>query len=195
PVGQVVGIFRPYSLQVTLGGAMKLGKFFSTGMNLRYTREDVFKGFATNAVSGDLFASFHKGGLTATAGARDIGHTVAYDGSPAIPSRASLGAGYVLPAGKDFSISLLCDLETYVMGAAEACGSKFPVEGSAGGEVGFREMIFLRAGYHWSGGGCVPSYLSAGGGVSLSHVRLDFCYVAWSPTAAGSFSFGLAFSF
>ena len=67
---------------------------------------------------------------------------------------------------------------------------------AAGAQYGYKDMLFVRAGYHYGPEKAVlPSFASVGCGVKFSGVRIDFAYLTANKDLGNTITVGLGYTF
>ena len=187
--GGASGRFAPSDMTVGLGLSMAFGEHVSVGALARYASAPLDGKTTLSSVSADVMAMCRFGALSVSAGAAGLGPKVASisNKSYPLPASARLGAAYRLEIS-DFSFDFAADGDYYFSGNISA---------AAGVQAGFRDMVFLRTGYRYSGMGedfsaaPVPSNFSVGAGFKLFGVSLDLAYVVTTNAIVA----GLGYSF
>lgn len=170
--GGASGHFKPADMMAGVGLSFAVGDFLSFGVLGRYASSALDSKTSLTSFSGDVSAVFRKDDLSVSAAVIALGPKVTSIGNKAysLPSSARLAAAYKFGFG-DFSLDLLADADYYFSANVSA---------AAGVQAAFKEMAFLRAGYRFSSvkadfaAAPVQSGFSAGAGVHLFGVRLDF---------------------
>ena len=179
--------FTPSCIYVGAGAAYRINEYLSAGINAFYARENVAEDHSYSAVATDLFVAGHFGGWTLSLGGRSLGSSImAADGmSFSLPSSICLDAVYEAAFGVH-AIKGVATIERYFSAAATAAiGFQYCYDG----------MLSARAGYHASDDAVIPSYVSAGLGLSYAGVRLDLAYLFASDILGGGFGVTLGYSF
>lgn len=179
--------YTPSCIFVGAGAAYRINDYLSAGFSAFYAREDVVEDHSYSAVATDLFIAGRFGGWTLSLGGRSLGSKImAEDGMTfSLPSSICLDAVYEAVSGVH-AIKGVATVERYFSDAATAAiGFQYCYDG----------MVSARAGYHASDDAVIPSYASAGLGLSYAGVRLDFAYLFASDELGGGFGVTLGYSF
>ena len=103
-----------------------------------------------------------------------------------LPSSARLAASYELPVGPG-TLAAALDADYYFSG-------KLGV--SAGVHYGFKDLVFVRAGYRYAtAGAAFPSHLALGLGVKWKGIGLDVSYLTANAQIGNSLCAGLSYRF
>jgi hypothetical protein len=93
-------------------------------------------------------------------------------GAYELPASINAGLGYLLEIGGSHSVSPVLEVSYRLP------ENRRGIVGGVGIEYAFKKMVSLRAGYHLGNQTVAePGYFSAGCGVSLAGVALDFVYL------------------
>lgn len=168
--GNVAGTFSPSDLQINAGVAMKVLPFLSVGATLGYANSTLAKGSSYGAFNADVFAMAKFGGLKASAGVKSLGNKVksASGAAFSLPMAVGVGVGYTAESGEKNRIDVNVDADYYIDGGIAVAG---------GASYTFAKLATVRAGYRHGGNTVLPSYVSAGAGVSLKGVHVDLAYL------------------
>lgn len=187
--GNSTGSFSPLEMILCSGVGIKIIDGLSLGLNARYSSQKLAKDASYSAFSGDLFASWHIRSVNLTAGVSSIGSSVkSADGTSfSLPSSATVGADWSIGLSEIQKVNLVADADYFFSGAVSA---------AIGAQYSFRNLIFLRAGYHiGSDKSALPSFASAGLGVKFKEFKLNAAYILASEALAGTLTVGLGYSF
>ena len=168
--GNVAGTFSPSDLQMNAGVAMKVLPFLSVGATLGYANSTLAKGSSYGAFNADVFAMAKFDGIKASAGVKNVGTKVksASGTSFSLPMAVAAGVGYTADFGEKNRVDVNVDAEYYFDGGIAVAG---------GASYTFAKLATVRAGYRHGGNTVLPSYVSAGAGVSLKGVHVDLAYL------------------
>lgn len=188
--GRSAGSFTPSAIQAGVGFGWKFLPWLSAGVNVRYLGETLAKGHGYGAVSSDIFLMSRTGAFTVALGVSSLGSAVSSESGESFsqPASLALAAGYLKEFASEHSIELLLDADYYLYGGAAA---------AFGAEYSWRDMLSARAGYHYGYRSVIPSYASAGLGLKLFGVSLDFAYL-FAPSDSplkNTMTVGLGYSF
>ena len=181
--------YKPYDMAVGGGIAFSIGEHFGIGANLKYVREQLLEDYYLSGVSADAFVQIHGRDYNVMAGVVSVGPKVAsslVDSRYALPSAARLAADYVFRPGT-FTLQPTVDMEVSFAG-------KFAIAG--GLQAGFKDLLWLRAGYRYAVAGCaVPSHLGLGAGLTWKGLRLSLTYLTANQEMGNSLTAGLGYAF
>ena len=183
------GTFTPNDFVINGGMGVKITEFLSVGMNLRYARQSLASDTAYSSFGGDLLIYCTPvRGLGLAAGVVSLGTPVksedhkTYD----IPTSAKVAGDY----RAEFSVhSLKAGLDLDYFFSGKFCAA-------AGVQYGFKDMLFVCAGYHLGSDDAVlPSFATVGAGVKFAGVRLDLAFITANDVIGNTVSVGLSYSF
>ena len=179
--------FSPSELSFSAGVSYALMDCLSAGATLRYVGSKLSPDASAGVFGADVAVYFKKNGIRAGLSVNNIGTKVKYSETAyPQPMMAKVGAGYDLELGTS---SLAFNAEADVLFARGLMAG-------AGCEYSFKDMAFVRAGYHYgNSANAVPSFASAGIGVKLFGVNLDLAYMFASEVLANSMCVSLGYSF
>ena len=183
---QAIGSFTPGSFQAGAGLSVRITDQWSAGIQGLYARrqlaaESQLGAFAANAAVMGVFGSISLAG-----GIQALGSSVqaaSGDKFP-LPTSLFLTSGYQATFGEQHALLAALEAEYYLYGAPSV---------SAGLEYSWKQMIQVRAGYHY--GGLIPSHASAGLGLDIHGVCLQFTYLAGAGSIGGSMLIGAGYRF
>lgn len=182
--------FTPNDMLVNLGLGFLLVDNLSAGVNVRYASSTLDANTKLSTVCGDVFFLYKVlPELNVTAGVSSLGMPVkASDGTKfPIPASASLGASYKAALAPDHSVEAVLDADYFFSGHYTA---------ALGAEYAFKDMVFVRAGYHYgNAGAALPSFLSLGAGVKFAGFSLDLAYLTLNDVIGNTLSIGLGYAF
>lgn len=181
--GLVSGFFRPKDIVAGLGLSYKLAEGFSAGLTGKFLYSSIAKGSDGKAVAADVSLAYAADSFSAGLGIFNVGSKISYgSGSYALPSVVRGGAAF-----SRFGLRVSGEFGYYLAGGMSA---------GAGLEYGFRDIAFVRAGYHYGNGAMtIPSFASIGIGAKYFGIGLDATYLFGSDALAGTLLFGLSYSF
>ena len=182
--GQAAGKVNPREYAVEAGYARLLLKGLSAGATVRYIRSDMgaLQGAdPANAVAFDVSLFYRtevrllaeKSVLTFGLQAADLGSRIKYDLSEySLPSRLNAGAALGLPLAEHHLLTCAAEMNYRLLPSESRS-----VSGAVGLEYGFRDLVYLRGGYHW---GDIEKtsgdYIGLGGGLHYKYASLGFAY-------------------
>jgi len=173
-LGTPTGKFFPSELLVGAGFAYKINAAIAVGVDVKALMAKYGENLSSNAYGADVSFAYSAKGLTAGVSVRNIGAKL-----PML-IRAS---GEYLVSGFRASAEV-----NYLLSGA--------IMASVGAEYGIKDMVFLRAGYHYGDAAkAVPSFASCGLGLKFFGVKLNAGYLLGSNTLGGTMLFGLGYEF
>ena len=173
--GKVKGSFTPSEMIIGIGGDFKAAEFLSVELKAKMFSSTLSEDVKSSAFGADLIVRYLGKGFNLAAGVCNIG-------TSSMPMMAKVGGCYGV-AG--FTATAEAD---YLFSGALMAG--------LGLQYSIKDIVTLRAGYHYGDAEkALPSFVSAGLGVKLSGVKLDFAYVLANSNIAGSLMLGLGYSF
>lgn len=187
--GNDAGSFGPSVMSVAAGFGVKIIDNLSVGANVRFASQKLTKDDSYSAFCGDVFLSYRFSGFNLSAGVSSLGSRIeAADGkSYSLPASARIGADWTKTFAETHTLKLDADLDYFFYGSVAA---------AVGAQYSFRDMVFVRAGYHYGPETAVlPSFASAGLGVKFFGVELNAAYLFASDILGGTMTFGLGYSF
>lgn len=171
PNGVITGSYTPKEYAAELGVAYRIIPGLSVGAAAHFIGSDLSEQGQTTAIAADVAATYSVKGFTASVGATNIGGKIKYATTEyALPSMGRFGLGYTLHSADTHRVSVTAEGD-YLLDSQS-------VMGGLGIEYAFREMVAVRAGYHYgeeTKG--IPSYASAGIGVCFAGITLDAAYL------------------
>ena len=187
--GNYAGTFKPNDLMVNAGVGVRIIENLAVGVNARYASQKLSADNSYSAFSADVFLTYRLSGLNICAGVSSLGTSVksASGDSFVLPTSACVGVEWIKAFTDTHGLRVTAD--------ADYCFSG-DVTAACGAEYSFRDLIFLRAGYHYGAADKgLPSFASVGLGVKFAGVQLDAAYLLASETLGGSLTLGLGYSF
>ena len=192
------GTFKPGEFNCALGVSYAFLPYLSAGVSLRLLRSSLAPSAAGMAFGTDIALAyrqaFGRNVISAGLSANNLGTKIKYgENAYAQPSLLKAGAAYsYLLGGKDArsshsSLTAAAEFDLLFAGGMMA---------SAGLEYGFKDMVFVRAGYHYGDSQkAVPSFANVGVGLKFFGVSLNAAYLFGSENLGNSFSVSLGYSF
>ncbi len=181
--GAVTGSFSPKDIVARAAVSYLLTDVVSVGVSGKFLSSSIGPNLSGTAFGVDVSVMYSQNGLNAALALCNLGSSISYGGdSYAMPAYARAGAAY--SAG---SLTLSAEAD-YLMEGAFSAGF--------GAEYSLKELLFLRAGYHYgSKDKGLPSFASVGLGMKFAGVQLNAAYLLASETLAGTLAIGLGLSF
>lgn len=182
------GSFRPSEFNVTVGGSFAVTSYLSVGLAARMLHSSLATNVSANVFGADLGIYFRMKGLSAGLSVNNLGTKAKFENNSYVqPMMAKLGVGYTRAFDKH-ALSATAETDILFAGAVMA---------GAGIEYSFRDLLFVRGGYHYGAPhkAVVPSYGSAGLGVKFFGISLDAAYLFGSEILKNSFCLSLGYEF
>lgn len=184
------GMFTAFGMLASAGVAVKAGQSLGIGANVKYAQESLYSGApAISSVMADLSLAYHKNGLSVLASLTSLGGGVKGESGDSYPTPSYLNAGvyYDLTFAEVHKLGLGALADVFFAGSFGA---------SAGTSYSFKDMLFLRAGFHYSTGEApLPTYAGLGAGVKVYGVRIDFSYNTMLESGNSGLCLSLGYSF
>lgn len=183
------GTFKPTEIVLNAGAGFKIIDNLAVGASVRYASQKLSGDDSYSAIAGDIFLTYRLSDLSLTAGVSSFGTSVKSDAddSFSLPASATIGAGWHKRFLERHGVRVAADADYFFSGGLTA---------AAGAEYSFKDMLFLRAGYHFGTEKAVlPSFATVGLGIKFFGVSLDAAYIAAGNTLGGTMTFGLGYSF
>lgn len=179
--------FKPSEYGIAAGFSYAFMDCLSAGLTLRYAGSSLAPEASAKVFAADLGLYFKKNAVSAGLSLNNLGTKAKYsEVAYAQPMLVKLGAGYDLEMGTS---------ELFFAAQADILFAGGIMAG-VGCEYAFKDMVFARAGYHYgNSANVIPSYGSAGLGLKIAGVTLDFAYLYGSKTLANSMCVSLGYSF
>lgn len=185
--GNLGASFRPSDLVAGLGAGYAFTRSLSAGVNLKFARMGVASDASYNAFAADVYVMYAAGALKVSGGISSIGTGIkSGQNSYGLPTSATAGASYDLGFGTS-AVKVAADLDYYFAGGVGAV---------LGAQYAFRDLVFVRAGYHLGGGKApIPSCVSLGAGFKFAGFHLDVGFLTASATLGNTLNVGVGYSF
>ena len=179
--------FRPSDMLGGIGVGFAFTENLSAGVSARFASSTVASGTSYSGFGADVFVLYPAGALSATAGVSSLGMKVkSGNESYALPTAAKAGVGYDMDLSEN-TLKLAADLSYFLLGGVEA---------AAGGEFGYKDMLFLRAGAQvGTGKAPLPTYVSLGAGFKYSGFHVDLCWLTANQAIGNTLMAGLGYRF
>lgn len=188
--GVMTGSYTPNDMQINLGASSLITKELSFGINLRYAKQSLSHDNASyETVATDMFIAYRLNEFNFTAGLSSLGSSVksASDEDFTIPTSATLGAEWHRTLAKEHGIKAVADFDYFFSDNVTA---------GFGAQYSWKDMVFIRAGYHFGSDKAVlPSFLTLGGGIKHKRIRLDAAWLTGNDAIKNSLSLGLGIMF
>ena len=173
--------FKPSEISVNVGVSYRVISNLSIGVNAKYISSklassefvDDYKNGSSAAF--DISVMYKLGRLNVAAMATNLGSKISYGtsssfGSYDLPAAVKCGASYSMGVGSNSLLTGTLEAGYLLYASGIAAG--------LGAEYAFKDMIFVRAGYHVGDENVtIPSYASFGVGAKLFGFTLDAAYL------------------
>lgn len=166
-----VSSFRTSEMQAGIGAGVCFGRNFALGLNVAYVSQTLTEKSSLGTLAADIYMSARSGDFTATLGMENLGGRVAVQKNAStkypLPTALAAGVAWNRIFAEIHRIELLADFDYYL--SAASFGTQL------GASYTWNGLASVRGGYHY--GKFIPSFASAGLGVSVFGVKLDFTYL------------------
>lgn len=187
--GNKCGRFTPAEYMVSVGASYRFCPYVSVGLNAGYAGTMLADGINYGALVSDIFVMSEFYGARLTLGLSDIGTQISSAGGNRymLPTSIVAGAGYSADFGSMHKVKVAAESNLWH-------GGKFSV--AVGTSYSFHDFLEVRAGYRYGGRTVIPSYCSAGMGLKIAGVCLDFSYIlpVFQNRMSGTWVVGLGFA-
>ena len=183
------GKFTPSDMQINAGFGYEIMTNLSLGLNVRYLKQTLTKDNDYTSFAGDLAAIYKNGDITSSLGISNLGTGIedAAGNKFDIPTSLSIGSTWDAAIAPDHGLKASIDADYFFSGDCTA---------ALGAQYAFKDMLFVRAGYHLATDNAVlPSFLTVGLGASFAGFSLDAAYITANKALGNSFCLGLRYSF
>jgi hypothetical protein len=185
------GFFTPSEYFAGVGFSYLLGDNLSAAVNVKYVSSDLGGESAANAFAGDATLFYMKENLSLGLVVANIGSSLDYgNGAYSLPANAKFGAGLEQSLSEKGILLLTASAGMIFEGSSFMAG--------AGAEYTYDNLFSLRVGAHYGDKEkSLPSYLSAGAGLNIQGLELNFAYVVGQSDSPvnNSFNIGLGYNF
>ena len=187
-VGAVTGSFVPSDMTFNAGFSYSFVEGLSAGVNIKFLSSTLSHEASGTAFGADVTVAYRKDGLSAGAGVYNLGSSLKYSKSAyALPGTVKAGASYALGVGGTSVITPSAEVDYLFSGGLMA---------GLGAEYAFKDMVFVRAGYHYGDAEkAIPSYGALGLGAKFTGAHLDLSYILADNPLGGTLSISLGYSF
>lgn len=183
PDGRTAGTFKPTEFTAGAGVAYQIIDGLSAGLLLNFYSSSLGQDAKAVGIDANLSFKYRVKDFQAGLAVDHIGTAANYgNGDYPLPMTVRAGAAYSI-------VGLTASLEAdYVLKSGMMAG--------VGVEYAVKDIVFIRAGYHYGAAKKVlPSYASLGLGVQFAGIRLDVAWLTASPTLGNSLSATIGYSF
>jgi hypothetical protein len=185
--GEAIAVFNVNYFAASVSSAFEVMKNVSVGATAKF----LYQGFYSDQATG---WAFDFGGvynnvipnLNISVAARNIGTmNELRNKATTLPSLVSAGAGYLLPLNME-------DFQASVYGATTKYYHESNIHFSAGTEIGFKKLIFIRLGYR---SGFEARSYSLGIGFNWRGINFDYAFAPFDYSLGNSHIISLKYSF
>ncbi len=168
--GNEKGTFKPGEQRILAGVSLRLTDNMYIDVNGKYLSADL-AGNKASAFAGDIAFSYVKDGMTLGVKAADLGTKYSFgSAASSLPMRVMAGGSYRLSPAEKHAITLGADLGYILPQEYKAFTA------AVGAEYAFNQLVFARAGYHFSSA-VAPRFASFGLGLNIKGIGLDAAYL------------------
>ena len=182
-MGTPMGESKSAELCMEVGAAYRIAEKFSAGLSMSFLNSALSSDTKASAFMANISGAYRSGSLDAHLALNNLGTPLRYGSSTvSLPICLMGGAGY--------------EIADFARAEAElAYVFSGQIMASAGIELNYNKMAFLRAGYHFGGDKALPSFIACGLGLQLMGIKVNASYLLGSETLSGTIMFGLGYSF
>lgn len=186
--GNAKGKFSPNDFLLNAGAGFRIAARLGMGLNVRYARQRISETDQYSAFCGDLFLFCKMSDLGLTAGLSNVGPSIkSGEESYPLPAAANAGCSWHKSFLEKHAAVANADFRYFFQGGLSA---------ALGTQYAFKDLVFVRAGYHLGGGKSVlPSFASFGAGVKFAGLHLDIAWLTANKYLGNSLTVGLGYSF
>lgn len=171
--GNILGTYAPSEYALDLGVGYNVSDNISLGVALHHISSRLDQESSSSALASDISILYHRERLRVGIGVANLGSKIDYGYADySLPTRVKSGITYRLLSGGDHSLYSAADLYYQLVDNYEG------IAGGLGMEYGYRDMLFLRTGYHYESENVGASYATVGLGAKFSKISLDLAYLA-----------------
>ena len=183
--GNEKGTFKPGEQRIMAGVSLRVADNIFIDVNGKYLTTEL-AGQKASAFAGDVSVNYMKDGLTVGVKGADIGSKYTF-GSTAysLPMRVMAGGSYRIAPGDKHAVTLGADLGYILPQEYKAFTA------AVGAEYAFNQLVFARAGYHFSSA-VAPRFASFGLGLNIKGIGLDAAYLLGQASNAWTLSLRVA---
>ena len=176
--------FKSSDINAHLGLSYRIVKGLSLGVSAKFVHSALTPSLSSIAFGADVNLAYRYKGLSAALGVANLGSKLKYGESEvSLPAMARLGLAYSV-----FGLQVSAEVDQLFSGGTMA---------GAGLEYNLLDILFFRAGYHFSSPtkAAGASFASVGLGARFAGIELNVSYLLASESMAGMLAFGLGYSF
>lgn len=183
--GNEKGTFKPVEQRILAGVSLRLTDNIFIDVNGKYMMADLAESKAS-AFAGDVAFNFVKDELTLGVKGADIGSKYSFGATAySLPMRVLAGGSYRLAPAEKHALTLGADLGYILPQEYKAFTA------AVGAEYAFNQLVFARAGYHFSSA-VAPRFASFGLGLNIKGIGLDAAYLLGQASNAWTLSLRVA---
>lgn len=170
--GNVGDSFTPSEYSFELGFGYKINAGIAVGAAVRYLGSDLGGTKNASAVTADVSFLYSKENYSLGLGLSNLGTKVDYGSSKySLPTRVNTGVAYHYHIADKHSLTGVIDADY------QLASNNTGIAGGIGAEYLYNNLVALRTGYHFEDEKIGASYATAGCGLHLSGISVDFAYV------------------
>ncbi len=190
--GALTGSYTPKEYAVDMGAAYRITEGLSLGVNARFIQSTITESYQDNAFAADIALMYQINNFSFAAAISNLGNKMnfGYDDYP-LPTLCKAGAAYNLCISDIHRVSFSVEGDYFL-----TVDKGFM--GGIGLEYSFKDIAFIRAGYHLGDAlKVIPSYASVGLGFKFFGISLNAAYLLAQKDSplANSLSVGLGWAF
>lgn len=183
--GNEKGTSKPVEQRILAGVSLRLTDNIFIDVNGKYMMADLAESKAS-AFAGDIAFSYAKDGMTLGVKAADLGTKYSFvKTASSLPMRVMAGGSYCLSPADRHTLTLGADLGYILPQEYKAFTA------AVGAEYAFNQLVFARAGYHFSSA-VAPRFASFGLGLNIKGIGLDAAYLLGQASNAWTLSLRVA---
>lgn len=179
--------FTPKDIILGLGFGYRPLEWLSAGVSLGFQQRKLYEGETLSAFSASVFVMGQYKGLSAALGVSDFGTQTSSGDKYDLPTSVTLGIDYAHAFNEKHSLCADLDFDYYFDGGLTL---------AIGAEYSFRELLFVRGGYHYgSDDALLPSFATLGLGFRFKGIKISGACLLGSDYLDGTMTLGLGYQF
>lgn len=185
--GAASGTFTPKDMLINGGVSYQIIPVLSVGATVKYMTSALAKNKNYSAIGADVMLAGSFGNAKVLAGVTNLGGKVkAADNSEySIPMAVTAAGNYCAAFTETSALNINAQIDYFLKGGLRA---------GFGAEYGFKDMIFVRAGYNYGGKSVIPSFVSAGLGAKFAGIGINVAAL-FGNAVSTTLQFGVSYSF
>ncbi len=166
--GNILGTYAPSEYALDLGVGYNVSDNISLGVALHHISSRLDQESSSSALASDISILYHRERIRVGIGVANLGSKIDYGYADySLPTRIKSGIAYRFSFGGDHALYSVADLYYQLADNYEG------IAGGLGMEYCYRDMLFLRTGYHHESENVGASYATVGLGTKFSQISLD----------------------